>query len=565
MKKTGAEIFVASLAKEKVDIIFGYPGGAVLPIYDELYNQPLKHILVRHEQGAVHMADGYAKASGKPGVCLVTSGPGATNAVTGLATAYMDSIPIVVFSGQVPTNLIGNDAFQEADIVGITRPCTKHNYLVKDVKDLARIIKEAFYVATTGRPGPVLVDIPKDVMIDSCEFNYPAKAVIPSYQPKYEGHSRQIKKAIDMIMSSKRPVVYAGGGVLLSKAEAELKKFVDKLDIPITLTLMGLGAYPGTNKNFLGMLGMHGTYRANMAMSHTDCLIAIGSRFDDRVTGKLEEFAPYAKIIHVDIDPTSISKNVEVDVPIVGDAKSVLKELIKAIPGASAVTKFKKGHKDWHKQIADWESAHKLAYDQDMNGKIKPQFVIEKIYDVTKGNAVVATDVGQHQMWTAQFYKFNKPGTFLTSGGLGTMGYGLPAGIGAHFAQPKKDVMVISGDGSIQMNTQELATAVQYKVPVKVAIINNGYLGMVRQWQEFFFEEHYSHSYMEAMPDFVKLVEAYGGVGFKTDDPKEVEKILKESLKIKDKPVVMDFIVEPKEGVYPMVATGKALSDMVLL
>jgi acetolactate synthase-1/2/3 large subunit len=561
---TGAEIFIECLLKEKVDTIFGYPGGAVLPIYDALYDAPLRHILVRHEQGGVHMADGYARVTGKPGVVLVTSGPGATNTVTGLATAYMDSIPVIAFTGQVPTPLIGNDAFQEADIVGITRPCTKHNYLVKDVKDLARIIKEAFHVATSGRPGPVLVDLPKDVQAASTEFKYPDRAELQSYQPKYKGHTGQVKKALNRIFSSKRPVIYAGGGALLSNAADELKTFAKKLEIPTTLTLMGLGAFPATDPLFMGMLGMHGTYCANMAVTNTDCLIAVGARFDDRVTGKLDEFAPYADIIHIDIDPTSISKNVEVDIPIVGDVKDVLKEMIKMLPAGNELKAIKKNFKEWHEQLGKWDGTHKLTYKQDMKGLIAPQFVIEKLYEVTKGDAIVTTEVGQNQMWAAQFFKFDRARTFLTSGGLGTMGYGFPAAIGAQVAFPKKKVIDIAGDGSIQMNIQEMATAVANKLPVKVAILNNTHLGMVRQWQRFFFEKRYSHSRIYA-PDFVRLAEAYGGVGLRAKTPREVVPVIKKAMKVKDRPVLMDFIVNPDECVYPMVPAGQPISKMLLV
>ncbi|MEK7881020.1 MAG: biosynthetic-type acetolactate synthase large subunit, partial [Deltaproteobacteria bacterium] len=486
MKKNGAEIFIESLIKEGVDTIFGYPGGAVLPIYDALFKAPLRHILVRHEQGAVHMADGYARSSGRPGVVVVTSGPGATNTVTGIATAYMDSIPVVVFTGQVPTALIGNDAFQEADIVGITRPCTKHNFLVKDVKDVARTVKEAFYIATTGRPGPVLVDLPKDVLTAEAEFHYPDKVSIPGYQPTYKGHPGQMEKALDIILKSKRPVVYAGGGVIGANASNELKQFAKKLSLPVTTTLMGMGAFPGNDASYLGMLGMHGTYAANMSVMNTDCLIAIGARFDDRVTGKLDEFAPYAKIIHIDIDPTSISKNVSVDIPIVGDLRLVLNDILKTLPSAGALAVHKKGLIEWHGQIKAWKKTHSLSIKQDMNKKIKPQYVVERLYELTHGDAIITTEVGQNQMWAAQFYRFDRPRTFLTSGGLGTMGYGFPAAIGAQIAFPGKTVIDIAGDGSIQMNIQELATAVEYKLPVKVAILNNRFLGMIRQWQEFF-------------------------------------------------------------------------------
>jgi len=565
MKKTGAQIFIECLLKENVDIIFGFPGGAVLPIYDALYGvTALKHVLVRHEQGAVHMADGYARATGRPGVVLVTSGPGATNTVTGIATAYMDSIPVVVFTGQVPTALIGNDAFQEADIVGITRPCTKHNYLVKDIKDLARIIKEAFYIATTGRPGPVLVDMPKDVLNALCEFKYPEKVELKNYQPTYKGHPGQIRKAVDLILASKRPVIYTGGGVVLSDASHELKTFAEKLNIHVTNTLMGLGGFPGTHPLFLGMLGMHGTYCANMAVTNTDCLIAVGARFDDRVTGKIDEFAPYAKIIHIDIDPTSISKNVRVDVPIVGDVKLVLKDMIKAVEESKGHKAHKEAQAEWHNQVDTWTKTHRLSYKQNEK-KIKPQYVIERIYDLTKGKAIITTEVGQNQMWAAQFYKFDKPRTFLTSGGLGTMGFGFPAAIGAQFAYPDRIVIDIAGDGSIQMNIQELATAVQYKVPVKVAILNNKFLGMVRQWQEFFYEKRYSYTCMDVAPDFVKVAEAYGAVGLRATKPEEVDGVIKAALAVKNKPVFMDFQVDREEDVYPMVPAGQPLNKMLLV
>ncbi|MBI5491819.1 MAG: biosynthetic-type acetolactate synthase large subunit [Deltaproteobacteria bacterium] len=564
MKKNGAQVFIECLLKEGVDTIFGFPGGAVLPIYDALFDSPMRHILVRHEQGAVHMADGYARATGRPGVVVVTSGPGATNTVTGIATAYMDSIPLVVFTGQVPTALIGNDAFQEADIVGITRPCTKHNYLVKDIKDLQRIIKEAFYIATTGRPGPVLVDLPKDVLNAPCELKYPDKVDLGSYQPNYKGHPGQIKKAMDFILSSKRPVVYAGGGVILANASDEMKAFSTKLNIPTTTTLMGLGGFPGTHPLFLGMLGMHGTYCANMAIMNTDCLIAIGARFDDRVTGKIDEFAPFAGIVHVDIDPTSISKNVRVDIPIVGDVKNVLKDLLKAIPPQGAKD-FKNNTKEWHGQIKSWNSTHTLSYKSDPKGKIKPQYVIEKLYEATKGDAIITTEVGQNQMWAAQFFKYDRARTFITSGGLGTMGFGFPAAIGAQIAFPDRTVIDIAGDGSLQMNIQELATAVQYKLPVKVAILNNMVLGMVRQWQEFFYNKRYSHTCISVAPDFVKLAEAYGAVGLRARKPDEVEGVIKKALSIKDRPVLMDFRVDPAEDVYPMVPAGQPLNKMLLV
>jgi acetolactate synthase-1/2/3 large subunit len=565
MKLVGSQILIESLKKEGVEVIFGYPGGAVLNIYDEIYKADFKHVLVRHEQGAVHAADGYARSSGKVGVCLVTSGPGATNTVTGLATAYMDSVPLVVFTGQVPTLLIGNDAFQEADIVGITRSCTKHNYLVKDVKDLARIIKEAFYIASSGRPGPVLVDLPKNVILDSTEYEYPEKVEVRGYHPTYKGHSYQIKRALELIYKSKRPVAYVGGGVILSDASRELYEFITTLSIPITMTLMGLGAFPIKHPLSLGMLGMHGTFRANMAISECDLVIAIGSRFDDRVTGKVDEFAPHAKIIHIDIDPTSISKNIKVDIPIVGDCKRVLQGLLKEVREHEEEADKVRGHiKPWLEQIEKWKKKHALAYELE-DDVIKPQYVVEKIGELTKGEAIIATEVGQNQMWAAQFYEFNKPRTFLTSGGLGTMGYGLPAAIGAQVANPDKMVIDIAGDGSIQMNIQELATAVQYQLPVKIVILNNAYLGMVRQWQELFFDRRYSFTCMENIaPDFVKLAEAYGAAGFRIEKVKDLVPTLKKALDYNG-PAMVDVIVEKFEGVYPMVPAGASLKQMLLV
>lgn len=563
MKKTGAEILFESLRHEGVDTIFGFPGGAVLKIYDALlnYSEEVRHILVRHEQGAVHAADGYARSSGKVGVCLVTSGPGATNTVTGIATAYMDSIPLVIFTGQVPTMLIGNDAFQEADIVGITRPCTKHNYLVKEVKDLAMTIKQAFYLARTGRPGPILVDLPKDVMADSAEFNYPSKIKLPSYNPTYVGHAGQIKRAVKLISNAERPLIYAGGGVISSNASKELAALAQKFSIPVTTTLMGLGCFPGTNPLFLGMLGMHGTFQANMAVTHCDVLIAIGARFDDRVTGKVESFAPHSKKIHIDIDPTSISKNVIVDIPIVGDAKNVLKSMLKVFEEEPAQD-WAKMRADWLRRIAEWKSTYPLNYKS--GSCIKPQFVVAKICEISGGDVIVSTEVGQNQMWTAQFFTFTKPRTLLTSGGLGTMGYGFPAAIGAQVAFPEKTVIDIAGDGSFQMNIQELATAVQYNLPVKVAILNNHCLGMVRQWQQLFCDQRYSQTIFEVVPDFVKLAEAYGAVGLRATKPEEVEPVIREALSIR-RPVVMDFVVDPNEGVYPMVPAGAALTEMLLV
>lgn len=564
MKKTGSQIFVESLKMEGVDTIFCYPGGATLNITDTLGQSPeIKQIIVRHEQGAVHASDGYARATGRIGVCLVTSGPGATNTVTGIATAYMDSIPIVVFTCQVTTMLIGNDAFQEADIVGITRPCTKHNYLVKDVKDLARIIKEAFYIAKSGRPGPVLVDIPKDVSAQSCEFKYPEKVFIRSYQPTYVGHAGQIKRAVRQILISKRPILYTGGGIISSGASQELIKLAETLSIPVTNTLMGLGGFPGNHKQFLGMLGMHGTYVANMAITNSDLIIAIGARFDDRATGNTDEFAPYAKIIHVDIDPTSISKSIKVDIPIVGDSKNVIKKMLEFIEDEKeSLKEYKEGIKDWLEQIDKWKREYPLTYTK--NKKLKPQHVIERIYALTKGDAIISTEVGQNQMWTAQFYKFHKPRTILTSGGLGTMGYGFPAAIGAQAAFPDRLVIDIAGDGSIQMNIQELATAVQFNLPVKVVILNNGFLGMVRQWQELFYGRRYAWTHMNFAPDFVKLAQAYNAVGFRVEREEEVDNVLKEAFK-NGRPTFIDVVIDPEEGVYPMVPAGAALRDMLLV
>jgi len=564
MKLTGAQIFVESLIKEGVDTIFGLPGGAVLDIYDVLYNysHSIRHILVRHEQGAVHAADGYARATGKVGVALVTSGPGATNTVTGIATAYMDSVPIVVFTGQVPTKLIGNDAFQEADIVGITRPCTKHNYLVKDVAILAGTIKEAFYLAASGRPGPILVDLPKDVAQSKTDFDYPKILKMKGYNPTYKAHIKQVERAFELILKSKRPVIYAGGGVIISNAAQELREFAKALNIPITTTLMGLGAFPGNHPLWLGMLGMHGTYAANMAIGNCDLIIAIGARFDDRVTGKIDEFAPLAKIIHVDIDPTSISKNVRVDIPIVGDCKDVLQKLNKLIK--KELPKGRRSKRSaWLSQVRHWGKTHPLTYEQ--KDIIKPQYVVQKIYELTRGKKVIiSTEVGQNQMWTAQFYCFTEPRTLLTSGGLGTMGYGFPAAIGAQAAFPDRIVVDVAGDGSIQMNIQELATAVNYNLPVKVAILNNGYLGMVRQWQGLFYSKRYSSTYLEGPPDFVKLAEAYGAVGLRATKPKEVVPVIKKALST-PKPVFMDFIVAKEEDVYPMVPAGAPMTKMLLV
>lgn len=563
MKKSGAEILVECLKREGVKHIFGYPGGVVLNIFDTLYDEKdIKLILTRHEQGAVHAADGYARASGKVGVAIVTSGPGATNTVTGIANASMDSVPIVVFSGQVPTMLIGNDAFQEADIVGITRPCTKYNYLVKDINDLAKTVREAFHIASTGRPGPVLIDLPKDVTAGKTDFIWPQHIQIRSYNPTYEGNKWMIKQAAHEIARAKKPVIMAGGGVILSGASKELKELAEFMDIPVTMTLMGLGGFPGTHNLSLGMLGMHGTYYANMAVQNADLLIGIGVRFDDRVTGKTASFAPNAKIVHIDIDPTSIRKNVRVDVPVVGDVKLVLKEILKILKEEVGKEQWSAIRKSWLKQMEQWKKERPLTYRYDEK-IIKPEFVIEKIYELTKGNAIICTEVGQNQMWAAQFYKYDKPRRFLSSGGLGTMGFGFPAAIGAQLACPNDLVIDIAGDGSIQMNIQEIATAVINKLPVKVAILNNHYLGMVRQWQELFFRERYSHTYLDVVPDFVKVAEAYNAVGLRATKPEEVEPVLKEALKVKDKPVFMDFVVDWREKVYPMVPAGASIDEML--
>ncbi len=561
----GAEIFCRALKDEGVKHLFGYPGGAVLHIYDALYKQnDVEHILVRHEQGATHAADGYARATGKPGVVLVTSGPGATNAITGIATAHMDSIPLVVFTGQVPRKMIGNDAFQEVDSIGITRPCVKHNFLVNDVKALATIIKKAFYIATSGRPGPVVVDIPKDVTADSCEYEYPENINMRSYSPVIKGHPGQIKRASKLILSAKKPMIYSGGGVILGEASKELTEFVRILNYPITNTLMGLGAYPATDQQFIGMLGMHGTYEANMAMHNCDVLVAIGARFDDRVTGDLEKFCPYAKIIHIDIDPSSIAKNVPVDIPIVGDVKHVLKDLNKILN--SAKNKLDENRNElelWWKQIREWSSIDCLKYDRT-SSIIKPQHVVEKLWELTNGNAYITSDVGQHQMWAAQFYKFDKPRRWINSGGLGTMGFGLPSAMGVKLAFPNETVACITGEASLVMCIQELSTCLQYGTPIKIINLNNRYMGMVRQWQEFFYSGRYSHSYMEALPDFVKIAESYGHAGIRIEKSGDVENALKEALSMKDKTVIMDFITDQTENVYPMIASGKGHHEMHL-
>ncbi|MEO6564244.1 MAG: acetolactate synthase 3 catalytic subunit [Nitrosospira sp.] len=562
---TGAEITVRCLQKEGVDYIFGYPGGAVLYIYDELFKQDkVKHVLVRHEQAAVHAADGYARSSNKVGVALVTSGPGVTNAVTGIATAYMDSIPLVIISGQVPTHAIGLDAFQEVDTVGITRPCVKHNFLVKDITELATTIKKAFYIASTGRPGPVLVDIPKDVSQQKTAFVYPEKVSMRSYNPVTRGHSGQIKKAVQLIVGAKRPMIYTGGGVILSDAAARLTDLVRMLGFPCTNTLMGLGGYPATDRQFVGMLGMHGTYEANMAMQHCDVLVAVGARFDDRVIGNPKHFYNEdRKIIHIDIDPSSISKRVKVDVPIVGSISDVLDELIKLLKAGKE--KLDQTTLDaWWTQIDLWRARDCLKYDR-ASPIIKPQMVIEKLYEVTKGNAFITSDVGQHQMWAAQFYKFDLPRRWINSGGLGTMGFGLPAAMGVQFANPKGTVACVTGEASIQMCIQELSTCKQYNIPLKIVNLNNRYMGMVRQWQEFFHGNRYAESYMDALPNFVKLAESYGHVGMKIEQPGDVEGALKEAFKLKDRLVFMDFITDQTENVFPMVPGGKGLSEMILV
>jgi len=560
MKLTGAQIMMKVLQEEGVDTIFGYPGGVVIDIFDELEKTDIKHVLVRQEACAVHAADGYARAGGRVGVCLVTSGPGATNTVTGIASAYMDSIPVVIFTGQVPTHLIGNDAFQEVDIVGITRPCTKHNYLVKRTEDLARIIKEAFYLASSGRPGPVLVDIPKNVSVTEVEYKPVKKVKLRSYNPTYNPNARQLQKVVDLIKEAKKPVIFAGGGVILSKASKELTELARKTQSPITTSLMGLGAFPATDPLWLGMIGMHGTYRANMSTGECDLLMGIGVRFDDRVTGRISAFATNAKIVHIDIDPTSIRKNIPVTAPVVGDCKITLEKLNKLLDKED-LGDLKKTRKKWFEQIQHWKDTQPLAYKQE--DVIKPQYVVEKLYEMTKGKAIITTEVGQNQMWAAQYYQFDRPNHFITSGGLGCMGFGLPAAIGAQLACPDALVVDIAGDGSIQMNIQEMATAVQCKLPVKVVILNNGYLGMVRQWQQLFFDKRYVSTCLDCAPDFVKLAEAYGAVGLRATKPDEVEAVLKKGLASK-KPVIMDFVVEKEECVYPMVPAGAAVTEMLL-
>ncbi|MFH1092875.1 MAG: biosynthetic-type acetolactate synthase large subunit [Candidatus Omnitrophota bacterium] len=551
MKKNGAQIIVESLLQEGVSVIFGYPGGSVLPLTDVLYDAPINFVLVRHEQAAAHAADGYARATGKVGVCMATSGPGATNLVTGLATAHMDSIPMVAITGQVKTHLIGNDAFQEADITGITRPITKHNYLIKDISELAVTIKEAFHIAATGRPGPVVIDVPVDVQMQEMEFSYPEKVSLRSYKPTINPHPGQVKKAAKLIEKSKRPVIYAGGGVIISQAHDQLLELAFKIKAPVTTTLMGLGAFPEDNELSLGMLGMHGTVYANLSIMESDLIIAVGARFDDRVTGRIDKFAPDAKVIHIDIDPTAINKNIRVDIPIVCDAKIGLQALNKIVK--------KPNTKEWLKKVFDWKKKYPLKYK--LGKKINPQYVVEQIYKITKGDAIICTEVGQNQMWAAQYYTYTKPRTWISSGGLGTMGYGFPAAIGAKIGRPDKLVFDIAGDGSIQMNIQELATAVANKINVKIAILNNGYLGMVRQWQELFYNRRYSSTHITG-PDFVKLAESYGAVGIRVKDPKDVAKAIKQAIATPNV-VIMDFIVEEEENVFPMVPAGEAINRMI--
>ncbi len=560
MKLNGAQILVQSLKNEGVDYIFGYPGGAVLHIYDALDAQDdIKHILVRHEQGATHAADGYARTSGKPGVVLVTSGPGITNAVTGIATAHMDSIPMVVISGQVPSALIGNDAFQEVDAVGITRSCVKHNFLIKDINQISSTVKKAFHIASTGRPGPVLIDIPKDITIAQIDEPTFADAIdMRSYQPVVDAEPEKITKAAELILSAKQPIIYAGGGCVIGNADQELREFTRELGFPITQTLMGLGAYPAKDELFIGMLGMHGTYEANMSMHDSDCVIAVGARFDDRITANISKFCPTAKIIHIDIDPSSIGKNVAVDVPLVGEVKSVLQDLIQVLKGKKTAD-----ISAWWSQINEWRSIDSLAY-QTKEGVIKPQTVIETLYEVTKGEAIVTSDVGQHQMWAAQYYHFNEPRRWINSGGLGTMGFGLPAAMGAKLADPDRDVACVTGEGSIQMMLQELSTMLQYNTPVKIINLNNGYLGMVRQWQEFFYEKRYAMSYMEALPDFVKLAESYGHIGIKVEKEADLRPALIEAFKQKDRTVFLDIITDPNENVFPMIPAGAGHNEMLL-
>ena len=563
MECTGAQILLESLKREGVDVLFGYPGGAVIDIYDELpRHQEIRHVLVRHEQGAVHAADGYARASGKVGACLVTSGPGATNTVTGIATAYSDSIPLVVITGQVPTKLIGNDAFQEVDIVGITRPCTKHNFLVKDINKLALTIRQAFYLARTGRPGPVLIDLPKDVMQAKAEFVWPEEVYMRSYNPTYKPNLNQLRRSVEELARAERPVILAGGGVIMSNAAEALTSLARKLQIPVTCSLMGLGAFPATDPLWLGMVGMHGTYAANLAINNADVLVCVGARFDDRVTGKLTGFAPKARIVHIDIDPTSIRKNVEVQVPVVGDCRLALEGMSEICDAKLEGKDWASEHAAWLEAVGEWKKSKPLCYQKNHN--IKPQEVIETLYELANGDAIIATEVGQHQMWVAQFYSFTKPRTLLTSGGLGTMGYGFPASIGAQFAFPDKKVITVAGDGSLQMNIQELGTVVANKLPIKVVILNNRHLGMVRQWQELFYNQNYSSTNMEAQPDFVKLAEAYGAEGYRIEKGEDLRATLEKAL-ASPNPAFIDVMVEREENVYPIVPAGAALDEMLLV
>lgn len=565
MPMTGMDIFVECLVREGVEVIFGHPGGAILPVYDRLYDGPIKHILMRHEQAAAHAADGYARASGRVGVALATSGPGATNLVTGIATAYMDSIPLVAFTGQVPTAMIGSDAFQEADVVGITRPCTKHNYLVTDVADLARVMREAFYIARTGRPGPVLVDLPKDIQLRECEFHYPDRVSLRGYNPVTEGDPRRIREAAEAILAARRPVIYAGGGVVASGASAELRRLAEMEEIPVAMTLMGLGCFPSTHPLSLGMLGMHGSWYANTAITQCDLLIAIGVRFDDRVTGKIAEFAPTARKIHIDIDPAEINKNVRVEIPIVGDVRRVLIALNGMLEdrhaGESAGAR-REDRSRWLEQIEQWKCDYPFCYEDD-DRMIKPQRVIEEISRLTRGEAIITTDVGQHQMWAAQYYRFQHPRSWITSGGLGAMGFGFPAAIGAHFARPDRPVVAIVGDGGFQMTMQELAVVAEHRLPVKIVIINNGYLGMVRQWQEIFYNGRYSASDLRVSPDYARVAAAYGIRGFALRRPDELSDILATEL-MSGEPVLFDVHVAAEENVYPMVPPGAAIKDMII-
>ncbi len=563
MECTGAQILLESLKREGVDVLFGYPGGAVIDIYDELpRHQEIRHVLVRHEQGAVHAADGYARASGKVGACLVTSGPGATNTVTGIATAYSDSIPLVVITGQVPTQLIGNDAFQEVDIVGITRPCTKHNFLVKDISKLALTIRQAFYLARTGRPGPVLIDLPKDVMQAKAEFVWPEEVYMRSYNPTYKPNLNQLRRSVEELARAERPVILAGGGVIMSDAAEALTSLARKLQIPVTCSLMGLGAFPATDPLWLGMVGMHGTYAANLAINNADVLVCVGARFDDRVTGKLAGFAPKARIVHIDIDPTSIRKNVEVHVPVVGDCRLALEGMGEICNAKLEGKDWISEHAAWLEAVGEWKKSKPLCYQKNHN--IKPQEVIQTLYELSNDDAIIATEVGQHQMWVAQFYTFTRPRTLLTSGGLGTMGYGFPASIGAQFAFPHKKVITVAGDASLQMNIQELATVVANRLPIKVIILNNRHLGMVRQWQELFYNQNYSSTNMEAQPDFVKLAEAYGAEGYRIEKPEDLRATLEKALATPN-PAFIDVVVEREENVYPIVPAGAALDEMLLV